>query len=206
VWRLLYAAAVVATSLLPAQAGASPSCPLVRDARGDVTAYGTGARVVEGDSSVDLLSADIASSRTKIAAVFRVAALSNSAFPAAAAPLTARRYRLSFPAEGGTWWFEANLDGASPPRPVSGFVGFGDLGVSNSVPGWVTVDSAHSAVRVTAVLADLKVLGRLPRTAGPFQVQADRQVRASYVSLDALVDSAEAQSYYRLGRPSCIQP
>lgn len=114
--HVLLAAGLGAALAAPAPVTAgppSPACHLVRDAAGDVRAYGTRSPVA-GATSVDVVGADIATSRTRLAAVFRVVGLRDGAPAAGAEPVTSRGYRLTFPAEGGTWLVAANLDGASP--------------------------------------------------------------------------------------------
>jgi hypothetical protein len=202
--RGLLAVALLALVAGTAEARQPASCKLVRDASGDPRMYGTGTPV-PATTSVDILSADIATSDKRAAVVFRVAGLREPLRVPGADAAMSRAYWFTFPSEGGTWMFTAHLDGASPPHAIDGLVGLGSLGIYDWVPADVTVDLARNEVRVTALLKKVNLLGKLPHTLGPFEVQAARQGTVAVVSVGAVDDQAHGDAPYRLGSPSCVR-
>lgn len=218
-------AALVAASGLAAGAEAAtkpkpapkPVCNLITDPAGDAV-YNN----VPGNDSDDIVSGDLATNAKSMAAVIRVKAL---AYPDPQWAL-GRVYSISFTPKGSD--NEVFLAARTYPQGVQYILGHRAVdptsGINTSykdadVTG--SVDAAKGEIRITAPMAEVAKLGKLPKGAvikGMFAkaermlgqgVVPSQDVAGTRVPLGGLLlqfDLADTSKPYTVGSPSCVKP
>lgn len=207
--RIVAVGLLVVAAAAPAQARQdAATCKMVTDARADVATYGGTVNTTTIAPSIDVISADTASSSTHMRAVVRLATLADPEFPAGGAGTT-RAYTVEFPDQPGTTWaFHGTADGTPAATAIGGYVSLRSSGIAPSVLAEVLVDRRRAEVSITARTTDLENLGNLPRVVGPLDVTAARRGAVRFAvsaSMDVLQDRAHGTKLYCRGQPSCVR-
>lgn len=197
---VLLAAVLAAAALVtPAHAArrppprpVKPTCKLVLDAEGDAKGVYGPATNSEGDTGLDVISADLANNATKATVVWRQPqATNNDALSPAG-----RYFALSYTVGGKPVTLSAvitprgNTWGAGDPSTVG------------------VIDAKAGEIRMTVSLAEAGLAGVKPGTpVTNFSVVTKRWVGAGTtgVVVDQAVDSASGTTAYKVGGPSCVK-
>jgi hypothetical protein len=191
----LLGAAVLATpahaARRPPPRPPKPSCKVVTDAQGDAKGLAGPATNTEGDTGLDLVSADLASNATKATVVWRLPGLNNND------PLSpaGRWFGLTYSVGGRTTTMSALLT----PRGNTYGKDAANIGV---------VDTKTAEIRVTVSLAEAGLAGAAPgATVSGFSVVTKRWVGAGSTGqvVDQAVDTATGTLSYKVGAPSCVK-
>lgn len=191
-------ACLVATGLTAGATAAPRSCHLITDARGDAT--GRPPVTMANDPALDVVSADVASNRTWITAVVRVAAVQPPPRPA-----EEQLWQVSFTI-GSTHYY---LRAQTVRGELVGWVGTMDAeGFQVGVPekARAVSDPRKHEIRITAPIAGFTLDAALRPGQVLRQLTAETyQVRqAANVTLLKGIDGAKTSRTYAAGTPSCV--
>ena len=233
--RLLLPVALLSSVGATTVAGAAPraACNLVTDARGDQQVTTLNSNPTKGEpmsSDFDVLSADVATNKTHIGGVIRLASLRGSAFDDPASP--AQRYSIEFTAGKERFEMVANVghDGASAHLfRQTGFTGDENSVGAGTAEGIDTlkliVDEDRAELRMTGLLSIIKPYTDLSPgkatlsalrvwsfhhegSSGPTSVEVLPDFGV-YVGggggVSSSTDRAESKATYRTGTRSCVQ-
>ena len=204
------AAAAAAFALAPAASGAGTACNLVTDAQGDQAHSVAGvATPLPVSPDLDVVSADVASTKRYVTAVVRVAALHDID---TAAP-TGRHYEVRFQVGTRTYALEADrgVDGYTARAwDESRGVGLGEAAVAwdySARAVVVTAPAAAFGLKNGALLTNISVLtGHHYGTGGGRGVGTPVGWSATVgnAGIDDVTDTAATTKAYRAGTPSCV--
>ena len=198
-------AVAVVSALLSAGAAtaapaAKPVCNLVKDAAGD----GTGTLLLEGagpnDGAWDIVSADVASSGSKLTTVIRVAELAESA---ATSP-GGVQWRFNFSVGDAVLYTQVKADTVLGTSASYGYVDT----ISNTLgdAGFV-LDTKKNEVRVTVPLSGFSAQAKIAKAGTALteiSATAGRYYNLGAVTASEASDSAPTSAGYKTGAPSCV--
>lgn len=176
-----------------------PVCNLVVDDAGDASVLGPD----PSDSTLDILSADLASDAKNVTAVLRVKSLSGSS-----AAATGRNYYVQFTTASA----KNPIYFSYETSPLGSFFSWGDLepgaGGVDSYTGKGdaigTIDKAKNEIHLTVPVKELSLLANLRPGVKVTSISAN--TTAAFVVLVSTVDEAEGTKAYIAGAPSCVKP
>jgi hypothetical protein len=203
--RVALIAATVALVVVPVSEVQAAPCNAIVDRAGDAQ------DAVGPNSSLDILSADLASDATTVTAVLRVKQLDETS------PTTpqSRSYYLLFSTkspvtrmflvatlhQGGVARYAWGT--VAPVDPLGVLTYYDDgQGVLNQATGFL--DTAKHEIHVSALVSDLAAKGSVKPGSRLSKLQAD-----SFYSVGNLIfeaDTAQAKGDYVAGSPSCVTP
>jgi hypothetical protein len=205
---LLALALLVPLAAVPA--AASPRCvPLLTDPAGDVAETGANPPYpVEDVKQVDLLSADVATTRTTITARFRLAALGLES-----SPFESHAYEVGFTTGEQRYYLVAHHDSAEDSYEVShlltgpaapedqGPIAPGAAEVLATVTG--TYDARHDTITVTAPLSAFKRTGGVGASLTAIRASTYAGTRPPGGAVYEWADNGRTDRYYRVGARGC---
>ena len=175
-----------------------PVCNLVLDDAGDASVLGPD----PSDSTLDILSADLASDAKNVTAVLRVKSLSGSS-----AAATGRNYYVQIQTASAKYPIYFSYE----TSPLGDFFSWGDLepgaGGVDSYTGKGdaigTVDKVKNEIHLTVPVKELSALANLKPGVKVTSITAN--TTAAFVVLVTTVDEAEGTKAYIAGTPSCVK-
>jgi hypothetical protein len=207
---LLALALLASLAAVPAAASASARCaPLLTDPAGDVAETGANPPYpVEDVRQVDLLSADIATTRTTITARIRLAALGLESSPS-----ESHAYEVGFTTGEQRYYLVAHHDSAEDSYELShlltgpaapedkGLIAPGAAEVLATVKG--TYDARHDTITVTAPLSAFKRTGGVGASLTAIRASTYAGTRPPGGAVYEWADQGRTDRYYRVGARGC---
>jgi hypothetical protein len=176
-----------------------PVCNLVLDDAGDASVLGPD----PSDSSLDILSADVASDAKSFTAVLRVKSVSAGSLAA-----TGRNYyvQITTPSYPNPIYFSYETD------PTGAYYNWGELAPGTGGVGTYTskgtatgsIVPAKNEIHITVPVAELRLLANLKPGTKVSSVHAN--TTAAFVVLVSTVDEADSSKAYIAGAKSCVVP
>jgi hypothetical protein len=205
---LLALALLVPLAAVPAAASAR-CVPLLTDAAGDVMETGANPPYpVEDVKQVDLISADLSTTRTTITARIRLASLSVES-----SPVESHAYEVGFTTGEQRYYLTAHHDSTEdsyeavhlltgPAAPEDkGKLSPGAAEVLATVKG--TYDARHNTITVTAPLSVFKGTGGIGASLTAIRASTYAGTRPPGGAIYEWADQGRTDRYYRVGSRGC---
>lgn len=180
---------------------AKPVCNLLKDDKGDGTAFLVGSGT-PSDPAWDIVSADIASDGSKLTTVVRVDKLATSA-PTSPGGV---QWRFNFTVGDATLYTSVRADTALGVTGSYGYVENISMTLGTATP---VLDTAKNEVRITVPLSGFSeqaVIKKTGTTLGGLSASAGRFYNLGAVTASEPSDTATGAGSYVTGTKSCVVP